>query len=95
LLLLLLLLLLLSLLGARDELDLTSDSVWRLCDLLALALSFSVLGPLLLPRRYCSTGFRTIPEYAPMMSVLVPSSADVVPVTGSHRRFLIKIGFER
>ena len=35
-----LLLLLLPLPGARDELDLTSGSVWGLCDLLALALSF-------------------------------------------------------
>ena len=92
---LLLLLLLLSLLGARDELDLTSDSVWRLCDLLALALSFSDLGALLRPLRYFSTGFRKIPDEAPIRSVPVPSREDAVPVTGSHRRFSIKIGFER
>ena len=59
---LLLLLLLLPLPGARDELDLTSGSVWGLCDLLALALSFSDLGALLRPLRYFSTGLRTIPE---------------------------------
>lgn len=90
-----LLLLLLPLPGARDELDLTSGSVWGLCDLLALALSFSDLGALLRPLRYFSTGFRKIPDEAPIRSVPVPSREDAVPVTGSHRRFSIKIGFER
>jgi hypothetical protein len=85
---------LLSLLGGRDELDLASGNVWRLCDLLAL---FSVLGALLRlrPRRYFSAGFRKIPDEAPIKSVLVPSREDAVPVTGSHRRFSIKIGLER
>jgi hypothetical protein len=89
-------LLLVSLMGTREELDPTSGRVWRLCDLL-LALLFSDLGALLRlrPCRYFSAGFRKIPDEAPIRSVLVPSREDAVPVTGSHRRFSIKIGLER
>jgi hypothetical protein len=92
----LLLLLLLSLLGAGDKLDLVSGSVWALCDLLLLLL-LGCLGALLRlrPWRYFSAGFRKIPDEASSRSALVPSREEVVPVTGSHRRFSIKIGLER
>ena len=91
-----LLLLFWSLLGAGDELDLVSGNVWRLCDVLLLRLS-GCLGALLRlrPWRYFSAGFRKIPDEASIRSALVPSREEVVPVTGSHRRFSIEIGFER
>lgn len=88
----------------EDELDLIVvgfDDGWRLCGLLVLVL-VSVLLLLLLgallrlrPRRYSSAGLRKMPDPAPSMSVVVPSREDAVPVTGSHRRFSIKIGLER
>lgn len=76
----------------RDLVVVVADG-WRLCDLLVVLL----LGvPLRLrPRRYSSAGLRKIPDPAPIMSVLVASSEDAVPVTGSQRRFSIKIGLVR
>lgn len=71
-----------------------------------LGLAFDACGLLLLlllpgvalrlrPRRYSSAGFKKIPAVAPAMSVPIPIREEAVPVTGSQRRFSIKIGFER
>jgi len=87
----------------EEELDLNAGFAvdgWRLCGLLELVLELVLLltwGTLLRlrPRRYSSAGLRMIPDPAPTTSAHVPSREDIVPVTGSQRRFSIKIGLER
>lgn len=69
----------------------------------ALGLALGLLLLLLLPgvalrlrpRRYSSAGFRKIPAVASAMFAVIPMTEEVVPVTGSHRRFSINTGFER
>lgn len=69
----------------------------------ALDLAFGLLLLLLLPgvalrlrpRRYSSAGFKKIPAVASAMFAPIPMTEDAVPVTGSHRRFSIRTGFER
>lgn len=64
-----------------------------------LAAGLFLLGPgvalRLRPRRYSSAGFRKIPVVAAAMSVEVPRSEDMVPVTGSQRRFSMRMGLLR
>jgi hypothetical protein len=80
-----------------DELDLVGDGC-RLCGLL-LVVVFVLLLPgaalRLRPLRYSSAGLRKIPVLFWTISEEVPSSDDVMPVTGSQRWFSTRIGFVR